>query len=120
MVLTNPQTATAPRHKHSELKPGDLPYGHVALAEWTAPERQNFGHIPGVMAMPNLTQIQIDSFNWFLQEGLKELLDEISPISDFTGKNLELRFLDYHFGTPRYDVFQCRQRDMTYGAPLRV
>ena len=72
------------------------------------------------MAMPNRTQIQLDSFQWFITEGLRELLDEISPIQDFTGKNLELRFLDFHFGKPRYDVFQCRQRDMTYGAPLRV
>ncbi|HUS15126.1 MAG TPA: DNA-directed RNA polymerase subunit beta [Chloroflexia bacterium] len=85
-----------------------------------APERQNFGHIPGVMAMPNLTQIQLDSFNWFMNEGLRELFEEISPIQDFTGKNLELRFLDFHFAKPRYDVFQCHQRDMTYGAPLRV
>ncbi|HET7076155.1 MAG TPA: DNA-directed RNA polymerase subunit beta, partial [Chloroflexia bacterium] len=120
MVLTNPQPATSARPDHGVLQPGELPYGHTQLAEYTAPERQNFGHIPGVMPMPNLTQIQLDSFNWFINEGLKELFEEISPIQDFTGKNLELRFLDYHFGTPRYDVFQCRQRDMTYGAPLRV
>src|SRR5690348_2574638 len=120
MVLTNSQSATSARPDHGALQPGELPFGHTKLAEYTAPERQNFGHIPGVMPMPNLTQIQLDSFNWFINEGLKELFEEISPIQDFTGKNLELRFLDYHFGTPRYDVFQCRQRDMTYGAPLRV
>src|SRR5207253_3040405 len=61
-----------------------------------------------------------DSFRWFCIEGLAELLQEISPITDFTGKNLELRFGESHFGEPRYDVFQCRQRDMTYAAPLRV
>ncbi len=120
MVLTNPQAASPTRHRLHTPVPGELPFGHTPLAEYTAPNRQNFGHIPSVMVMPNLTQIQLDSFNWFLNEGLKELLEEISPIQDFTGKNLELRFHDFHFGTPRYDVFQCRQRDMTYGAPLRV
>src|ERR687884_1087851 len=82
--------------------------------------RRNFGRIPSVMPMPNLIQIQIDSFNWFKNTGLKELFEEISPITDFTGKNMELEFKDYSFGEPRYDVFQCRQRDMTYAAPLRV
>ncbi|MGI8586651.1 MAG: DNA-directed RNA polymerase subunit beta [Chloroflexia bacterium] len=120
MVLTNPQAAPQTTRERGVIPPGELPFGHTLLAEYTAPDRQNFGHIPGVMPIPNLTQIQLDSFNWFVNEGLKELLDEISPISDFTGKNLELRFLDYQFGKPRYDVFQCRQRDMTYGAPLRV
>src|ERR687885_619298 len=82
--------------------------------------RRNFGRIPSVMPMPNLIQIQIDSFDWFKNTGLKELFEEISPITDFTGKNMELRFLDFHFGEPRYSVFECRQRDMTYAAPLRV
>ncbi len=82
--------------------------------------RRNFGKIPSVMPMPNLIQIQIDSFEWFRTNGLLELFEEISPITDFTGKNMELRFLDFHFGEPRYSVFECRQRDMTYAAPLRV
>jgi DNA-directed RNA polymerase subunit beta len=82
--------------------------------------RRNFGHIPSVMPMPNLIQIQIDSFNWFKNTGLRELFEEISPITDFTGKNMELEFKDYSFGEPRYSVFECRQRDMTYAAPLRV
>src|SRR4051794_7455244 len=82
--------------------------------------RRNFGRIPSVMAMPNLIQIQIDSFNWFKNTGLRELFEEISPITDFTGKNMELEFKDYSFGEPRYSVFECRQRDMTYAAPLRV
>ena len=70
--------------------------------------------------MPNLIRIQTDSFDWFKNSGLQELFEEISPITDFTGKNMELRFLDYHFGEPRYSVLECRQRDMTYAAPLRV
>src|SRR5687768_13113719 len=82
--------------------------------------RRNFGRIPSVVPMPNLIQIQIDSFDWFKNIGLRELFEEVSPITDFTGKNMELKFLDYHFGEPRYSVFECRQRDMTYAAPLRV
>ena len=62
----------------------------------------------------------MNSFEWFRKEGLRELFDEISPITDFTGKNMELRFLDYVFGEPRYDEYECRERDMTYAAPLRV
>src|SRR5438876_1079799 len=82
--------------------------------------RRNFGRIPSVMPMPNLIQIQIDSFDWFKNTGLRELFEEISPITDFTGKNMELEFKDYTFGEPRYSVYECRQRDMTYAAPLRV
>jgi DNA-directed RNA polymerase subunit beta len=82
--------------------------------------RRNFGRITSVMPMPNLIKVQIESFDWFKNQGLQELFEEISPITDFTGKNMELRFLDYHFGEPRYSVLECRQRDMTYAAPLRV
>src|SRR5919199_6463364 len=82
--------------------------------------RRNFGRIPAVMPMPNLIQIQVDSFDWFKNTGLRELFEEISPITDFTGKNMELEFKDYTFGEPRYSVYECRQRDMTYAAPLRV
>ncbi len=82
--------------------------------------RRNFGKITSIMPMPNLIKVQIESFDWFKNQGLQELFEEISPITDFTGKNMELRFLDYHFGEPRYSVLECRQRDMTYAAPLRV
>src|SRR5438477_7842649 len=82
--------------------------------------RRNFGHIPSVMPMPNLIQIQIESFDWFKNIGLRELFEEISPITDFTGKNMEVEFRDYTFGEPRYTVYECRRRDMTYAAPLRV
>jgi DNA-directed RNA polymerase subunit beta len=67
-----------------------------------------------------LIETQLASFEWFQREGLRELFDEISPITDFTGKNLELRFLDYVFGESRYSEFECRDRDLTYAAPLRV
>lgn len=57
------------------------------------PERVSFARIPDIRPMPDLTQIQIDSFEWFKKEGLRELFAEISPIEDFTGKNLSLEFI---------------------------
>ncbi len=84
------------------------------------PERRSFGKIPAVLEMPQLVQIQLDSFRWFLDEGMRELLAEISPITDFTGKSMELSFLDFEFGEARYTEAECRERDMTYSVPLRV
>lgn len=82
--------------------------------------RQSFARISEVLPIPNLIDIQTRSFQWFMDEGLKELFAEISPITDFTGKNLELHFLDYTFGPPKYTEWECRERDMTYSVPLRV
>jgi DNA-directed RNA polymerase subunit beta len=82
--------------------------------------RVSFARIHDAIDVPNLIETQIRSFEWFRKEGLRELFDEISPIVDFTGKNMELRFLDYVFGEPRYNEYECRERDMTYAAPLRV
>jgi DNA-directed RNA polymerase subunit beta len=83
-------------------------------------ERRSFARIQDTIAVPRLIETQIGSFEWFKKEGLRELFDEISPITDFTGKNLELRFGDYEFGESRYSEFECRERDLTYAAPLRV
>jgi len=84
------------------------------------PQRRSFGKIPSVLEIPRLVQIQLDSFQWFIKEGMRELFEEISPISDFTGKSMDLSFLDFDFGVPRYTEGECRERDMTYSAPLRV
>src|SRR5690554_4116477 len=69
--------------------------------------------------MPNLIEIQQKSYQWFLEEGLREVFREISPIQDFTG-NLVLEFIDYSLGEPKYDVEECKDRDVTYAAPLKV
>jgi DNA-directed RNA polymerase subunit beta len=84
------------------------------------PERRSFARIKDAIEVPKLIETQIDSFGWFQEVGLRELFDEISPIEDFTGKNLALSFLDYRFDPPRYDEFECRERDLTYSAPLKV
>jgi DNA-directed RNA polymerase subunit beta len=82
-------------------------------------ERYSFGKIKEVLEMPNLVEIQHKSYQWFLHEGLRQMFDDVSPIQDFTG-NLVLEFLDYDFGEPKYDVEECKNRDVTYSAPLRV
>jgi len=97
----------------------------MALAESAsqfelAPRRENFSHIPEVLPLPNLIQTQTDSFQWFVETGLRELLDEITPITDFTGKNLELHFRDYYFEEPKFSEDECRTRDLTYSKPLKV
>ena len=82
--------------------------------------RKSYARTQEVLELPNLIQVQTDSFQWFLDEGLRELFAEISPISDFTGRNLELQLLDYTIGEPKYSEAECRERDMTYARPLRV
>src|ERR1700737_4588645 len=82
--------------------------------------RYSYGRIPEMLTVGDLIQTQLKSFDWFRREGLKELFDEINPITDYTGKNYELRFVDYSFGEPKFDKEECGARDMTYAAPLRI
>ncbi len=82
--------------------------------------RKSFAHFPQVLEVPTLIKVQLDSFRWFQEEGLRQLLEEISPIEDATGNRLELRFVDYEFRKPRHSEEECRQRDLTYSAPLYV
>jgi DNA-directed RNA polymerase subunit beta len=90
------------------------------ISEMKAPARRSYGRIPNLVELKDLIATQLDSFNWFTSEGLRELFDEINPITDYTGKNFELKFLDYEFGPPKFSVEECRNRDMTYAAPLRI
>jgi DNA-directed RNA polymerase subunit beta len=70
--------------------------------------------------LPNLVEIQTKSYEWFFKEGLRELLDEISPVEDFTGEIYSLSFLDYYLDKPRIDEKTARAKNLTYKAPLRV
>lgn len=82
--------------------------------------RMSFSKIDEVIDIPNLIAIQKDSYQWFLDEGLKEVFDDISQITDYQG-NLELNFIDYHLDEePKYSITECKERDATYSAPLRV
>ena len=76
--------------------------------------RTRYARIPEVLPIPNLIELQLDSFKWFIEKGLRELFDEISPIKDFTGKVMELQFLDYEFGDPKYSEEECRTKDLTF------
>lgn len=82
--------------------------------------RMSFSRIDEVLDMPNLIEVQKNSYQWFLDEGLKEVFKDVSGITDYSG-NLVLDFLDYHLDdTPNYSVTECKERDATYAAPLRV
>ena len=82
-------------------------------------KRRSFARISEVLELPNLIEIQTSSYQWFLDEGLKEMFSEISPIEDFSG-NLRLEFVGYSLGEPKYSVEESKERDVTYAAPLRV
>src|SRR5438132_10087730 len=90
------------------------------ISEMRAPARLSYGRIPNLVELKDLIATQLESFKWFRTEGLRELFDEINPITDYTGKNFELKFLDYEFGQPKFSVEECRNRDMTDAAPLSI
>ena len=82
--------------------------------------RMSFSKINEVLDMPNLIEVQKDSYKWFLEEGLREVFRDVSAITDYSG-NLVLDFIDYHIeDKPKYTIEECKERDVTYAAPLRV
>ncbi|WP_342576331.1 DNA-directed RNA polymerase subunit beta [Paenibacillus sp. FSL M8-0142] len=91
--------------------------GH--LVQYGRRTRRSYSRINEVLEVPNLIEIQQKSYEWFLEEGLREMFQDISPIQDFTG-NLVLEFIDYSLGEPKYTVDDAKERDVTYAAPLRV
>jgi DNA-directed RNA polymerase subunit beta len=81
--------------------------------------RKSFSRIEHVLDLPNLIDIQKASFQWFLDEGLRETIDDISPIEDYTG-SLAVEFGEYEFGLPQFSIKECREKDLTYQAPLSM
>ena len=83
--------------------------------------RMSYQRQKEVLEMPNLIEVQKDSYNWFLKEGLKEIFEDISPIEDYGGK-LSLEFLDFTLckDDVKYSIDECKQRDTTYAAPLKA
>ncbi len=84
--------------------------------------QHSFSRTPAALAevpVPNLIELQRDSYEWFLREGLRELFASFSPIYDFTG-SISLELLDYTLGEPKYSIEECRDRDMTYEAPIKA
>ncbi|MFQ7473307.1 MAG: DNA-directed RNA polymerase subunit beta, partial [Anaerovoracaceae bacterium] len=83
-------------------------------------ERMTFAKINEVADMPNLIQIQTDSYDWFIKEGLREVFEDITPIKDYAD-NLILEFIDYSLtDPPKYEQEECKERDVTYAAPMKV
>jgi len=82
--------------------------------------RKYFANQSDAADMPDLIEVQKNSYQWFLDEGLRDLLDEISPITDFIGRDLELYFEDYYLDEPKFDEVESRSKNITYEAPLRV
>ena len=111
-VTSSVDTAKLPSYKT------DLTYYHLDDKVGT---RKFFTHNDlEDFPLPNLIEVQLNSYNWFLNDGLNELLEEISPIQDFSGKKLELHFLNHSLGEPKYDPDTCRYKNLTFEAPLKV
>ncbi|HJU46500.1 MAG TPA: DNA-directed RNA polymerase subunit beta [Gaiellaceae bacterium] len=81
--------------------------------------RKTFSRLKHVLDLPNLIDIQKASFDWFLSDGLRETIDDISPIEDYTG-TLAVEFGEYEFGEPQFSIQECREKDLTYQAPLSM
>jgi DNA-directed RNA polymerase subunit beta len=82
--------------------------------------RQQFTTIHETVPLPNLIEIQRHSYDWFFRDGLRELFEEISPIQDFIGRDLELYFVDYYLDEPKFDEVTAKNKNVTFEAPLRV
>jgi DNA-directed RNA polymerase subunit beta len=97
-----------------------VPTGMAKYPESKGLARKFFTSSHETALLPNLIEVQLISYKWFVEKGLMELLAEINPIRDFTGKNLEMFFGDYFFDKSKYDEFTSRERNTTYEAPLYV
>ncbi|MBU0531549.1 MAG: DNA-directed RNA polymerase subunit beta [Candidatus Uhrbacteria bacterium] len=86
----------------------------------TTDERKCFSAKPDAMELPDLIEVQRRSYNWFLKHGIRELFDEISPVKDFIGRDLELTLEDYYLDEPKFDERTSHEKNVTFEAPLRV
>ena len=90
------------------------------VANGVSSPKRSYASIPNILEVPNLIQVQIDSFELLKTEGLRELFEEISPIEDFPGGRFELSFEDHYFEEPKYTEQECREKEITYSAPMHV
>ena len=90
------------------------------LANGASDNKRSYARIPSILEVPNLIQVQMESFQWLKTEGLGELFSEISPIEDFPGGRFELAFENHYFEEPKYTEEECREKETTYSAPLHV
>ena len=90
----------------------DVHYGNKAV-------RRDYSKISSGLPMPDLVGIQTESYEWFLKDGIREVFNDIYPISNYS-KDIRLKFLDYEFGEPKYSINECKYRETNYCAPLRA
>jgi DNA-directed RNA polymerase subunit beta len=91
-----------------------------SFSQHSSLSKRKFFQKNSMVSLPNLIEIQKNSYDWFLEEGLKQNLDEISPLADFTGKEMELSFGEYYLDEPKYDETTAKNKNVSYEAPLRV
>jgi len=82
-------------------------------------KRRDYSKVSGSLELPNLVEIQTDSFDWFKREGIREVFEEIYPVTNYTG-NIRLNFLNYEFQEPKYSVSECKEREANFAAPLKA
>ena len=99
---------------------GNSTNGQGTNGQGTEESTRSYAATNTVLDVPNLIQVQIDSFEWFKADGLKDLFDEISPIEDSPGARFELSLGDHYFEDPKYTEDECREKEITYSAPLYV
>lgn len=92
-------------------------YTEVKISNKTV--RRDYAKVSGKLELPNLVEVQTNSFNWFKAKGIKEVFDEIYPIENHS-KSIKLNFKDYEFATPKYTASECKYREINYCAPLRA
>jgi DNA-directed RNA polymerase subunit beta len=91
-----------------------------SFSQHSSLSKRKFFQKNSMVSLPNLIEIQKNSYDWFLEEGLKQNLDEVSPLADFTGKEMELSFGEYYLDEPKYDETTAKNKNVSYEAPLRV
>ncbi|MDP2643111.1 MAG: DNA-directed RNA polymerase subunit beta [Candidatus Peregrinibacteria bacterium] len=109
----------APEKKKDMVLPSEIPIKQELIM--TRSKRKHITpQIDRNVLIPGLIEVQTNSYKWFLEEGIRELLDEISPIQDFSGKKLELKFLDHSLGEIKYNAEEAMKKNITFEAPLKV
>ncbi|MBD3360940.1 DNA-directed RNA polymerase subunit beta, partial [Candidatus Peregrinibacteria bacterium] len=115
----SPKKRTRTKAKQTLVRPSEIPIQRGNIP--TKSKRKYFTKRLDIdVPIPNLIEIQLDSYNWFLDEGIRDLLDEISPIQDFSGKKLELHLLEHSLGEIKYKAEEARNKNLTYEVPLKV
>ena len=116
---TAKKTTRKSKSNDNVVLPSQLPITETAVM--TTSERVHLNpQIDKNIQIPNLIEVQINSYDWYVNEGIRDLLEEISPIQDFSGKKLELHFLKHSLGEIKYNAEEARNKNVTYEAPLKV